>query len=194
MAEEEVQNQNGGEKKDSPMVWLIITILNIAILFGLWHLYHSLKANQLNQIIETTATTTITATETANDMAIVSYTIGELIADKLDKTAKLFADEDYITAQEVLGDALALTNLALKKSSATFKDENLAKPLQEYRKTLAVLAQDISTVLDHLYKEENGDAAVYFQMHIKPDNFRQLVEDGKKFYIDLLVKQVKPQE
>ena len=189
MAENE--NANGQEtqekKKDSPLVWLIILVINIALIFFMWNYYQKLKTQVVQETIGT-ATVTRTATTTVQEKAIVGYDLAEVLYDDLKTAHDQMLDQDFATAQETLTHAVNVAGLTLKIISVESGNETVDAKLKEFRTQLSSVAYYLSQTLELLYKEQNDKAMAYFTKNIDLEKLKTMINDGKQYYIKLLIE------
>ncbi|NOZ91782.1 hypothetical protein GM182_06410 [bacterium 3DAC] len=189
MAENE--NANGQEtqekKKDSPLVWLIILVINIALIFFMWNYYQKLKTQVVQETIGT-ATVTRTATTTVQEKAIVGYDLAEVLYDDLKTAHDQMLEQDFTTAQETLTHAVNVAGLTLKIISVESGNETIDAKLKEFRTQLSSVAYYLSQTLELLYKEQNDKAMAYFTKNIDLEKLKTMINDGKQYYIKLLIE------
>ena len=187
MAEEneKVEEQNG--KKDSPLKWLIILIINIALIFFMWGYYQKLKTETVKETIGT-ATVTMTATLTVQEKAIVGYNLAEVLYSALKAAHDQMTEGDFATAQETLTKAVNVAGLLMKTIAVKSGDENIDMKLEEFRKEMATVAYHLSSTLEMLYKEENDKAMAYFTRNIDLEKIKTDIQDGKNYYLNLLIE------
>ena len=189
MAENE--NANGQEtqekKKDSPLVWLIILVINIALIFFMWNYYQKLKTQVVQETIGT-ATVTRTATTTVQEKAIVGYDLAEVLYDDLKTAHDQMLEQDFTTAQETLTHAVNVAGLTLKIISVESGNETVDAKLKEFRTQLSSVAYYLSQTLELLYKEQNDKAMAYFTKNIDLEKLKTMINDGKQYYIKLLIE------
>ncbi|GEM_PF-2161191 len=189
MAENE--NANGQEtqqkKKDSPILWIIILVINIALIFFMWNYYQKLKSQIVEETIST-ATITRTATTTVQEKAIVGYDLAEVLYTDLKTAHDQMTDGDFATAQETLTHAFNVAGLTLKVISVESGDENIDTKLKEFRTEISSVAYYLSQTLEMLYKEQNDQAMAYYTKNIDLEKLKTMISDGKQYYINILIQ------
>ena len=175
------------QKKDSPLMWLLILIINISLIFFMWNYYQKLKSQTIEQTIGT-ATVTMTTTVTLQEKAIVGYNLAEVLYNDLKLAHEQMMDTDFVTAQETLTRALSVNGITLKIISVESGDEKLDQKLSTLRQTLVETGYHLNKTLEFLYKELNDEAMAYFSRNIDLETLKNTISDGKQYYIKLLIE------
>ncbi len=187
MAENENEKQEE-KKKDNPLVWLLILVINIALIFFMWNYYQKLKSQVVNETIGT-ATVTRTATTTVQEKAIVGYDLAQILFNDLETAHKQMNDADFATAQETLTHAVNVAGLTLKIVAVESGKEEIDTKLKEFRTYLGNVAYHLSQTLELLYKEQNDQAMAYFNQNIDLEKLKTMIDDGKNYYLNILLMQ-----
>lgn len=186
MAENNEKTQEK-QKKDSPLMWLLILIINIGLIFFMWNYYQKLKSQTIEQTIGT-ATVTMTTTVTLQEKAIVGYNLAEVLYNDLKLAHEQMMDTDFITAQETLTRAVSVNGITLKIISVESGDEKLDQKLSTLRQILIETGYHLNQTLEFLYKELNDEAMAYFSKNIDLEKLKNTINDGKQYYINVLIE------
>ena len=186
MAENNEKTQEK-QKKDSPLMWLLILMINIGLIFFMWNYYQRLKSQTIEQAIGT-ATVTMTTTVTLQEKAIVGYNLAEVLYNDLKLAHEQMMDTDFITAQETLTRAISVNGITLKIISVESGDKELDQKLATLRQTLVEIGYHLNQTLEFLYKELNDEAMVYFSKNIDLEELKNTISDGKQYYINVLIE------
>jgi len=175
------------QRKDSPLMWLLILMINIGLIFFMWNYYQRLKSQTIEQAIGT-ATVTMTTTVTLQEKAIVGYNLAEVLYNDLKLAHEQMMDTDFITAQETLTRAISVNGITLKIISVESGDKELDQKLATLRQTLVEIGYHLNQTLEFLYKELNDEAMVYFSKNIDLEELKNTISDGKQYYINVLIE------
>ncbi len=187
MADENEKVEEHDGKKDSPLKWFIILIINVALIVVMWGYYQKLKSETVKETIGT-ATVTMTATLTVQEKAIVGYNLAEVLYSDLKTARDQMTEGDFATAQETLTKAVNVAGLLMKTIAVKSGDENIDMKLEKFRKEMEMVAYHLNSTLEMLYKEENDKAMSYFTRNIDLEKIKTEIEDGKNYYINLLLE------